>query len=191
MKNTERILAEQAVAGDTDAFVELMKGYTDSMYRVARGFLREDEDVADAIQETILNCLEHGCEVRKPQYYKTWMIRILINNCKDILREKCQTYGEDELIQCTSDSHLKLGEVELKDTLEQLDEKYRAVIVLHYLEGFKVKEIGEILSMNIATVKTRLSRGRKELQKIYGVKIEKEEKKSNSFFMREASHYAK
>lgn len=188
MKNEEKILAEQAVSGNVDAFVELMEKYTESMYRVARGFLREDEDVADAIQETILNCLEHSRELRKPEYYKTWMIRILINNCKDILKEKCQVYAEEELENRISDSHLKLREVELKDTLERLDEKYRAVIILYYLEGFKVKEIGEILSMNVATVKTRLSRGRKELQKIYGV--EKGERE-HPFFMKEVTHYAR
>lgn len=58
---------------------------------------------------------------------------------------------------------------ETRELLSLLDEKYRAIMILYYLEGFKVSEIGKLLDMKVSTVKTRLSRGRKELQQLYEV----------------------
>ncbi len=55
-----------------------------SMYKVAKSYLRYEEDVADAMQETILICYEKLGDLKEPKYFKTWMIRILINKCKDI-----------------------------------------------------------------------------------------------------------
>ena len=79
-------LAEKAIHGDVDAFLELMDRNSLSMYKVARGILNQDDDVADAIQDTILKCFEKIRTLKNPEYFKTWMIRILINECNQILR---------------------------------------------------------------------------------------------------------
>lgn len=70
-------LAEKAIHGDVDAFLELMDRNSLSMYKVARGILNQDDDVADAIQDTILKCFEKIHTLKNPEYFKTWMIRIL------------------------------------------------------------------------------------------------------------------
>ena len=79
-------LVQKAILGDTDAFLELMEKNSLSMYKVARGILGNDDDAADAIQDTILSCFEKIHTLQKPKYFKTWMIRILINECNQILR---------------------------------------------------------------------------------------------------------
>ena len=56
------------------------------MYKVARGILDNDEDAADAMQDTILTCFEKIHTLKNPEYFKTWMIRILINECNKIHR---------------------------------------------------------------------------------------------------------
>ena len=76
-------LVKKAKAGDSGAFAQLIRMNTQSMYKVAWAYLKNDEDVADAIQETILKCYEKLSTLKKDSYFKTWMIRILINNCND------------------------------------------------------------------------------------------------------------
>ena len=73
--------------GDADAFVELMERNKQSMYKTAKAWLSQEEDVADAISETILDCFEHLDTLREPRYFKTWLVRILINNCSNIRRK--------------------------------------------------------------------------------------------------------
>ena len=80
------LLVKKAKRGDAEAFIELIEKNKLSMYRVARGFLKEEEDVADAMSETVLTCYEKVGSLRQDAYFKTWMIRILINHCKEIGR---------------------------------------------------------------------------------------------------------
>ena len=80
-------LVKQAQHGDAGAYGELIRIYQDSFYRVARSRLYNDEDAADAIQETLLTGFEKLEDLKEPKYFKTWMIRILINKCSDILRK--------------------------------------------------------------------------------------------------------
>ena len=90
------LLVKKAKRGDAEAFITLIEENKQSMYKVARGFLRDQEDVADAMAETVLNCFEKIGSLKQDSYFKTWMIRILINNCKDILkRQKRNILTED------------------------------------------------------------------------------------------------
>ena len=72
-------LIKKAIHGDADAFLELMDVNSLAMYKVAKGILGNDDDVADAVQNTILTCFEKLNTLKKPRYFKTWMIRILMN----------------------------------------------------------------------------------------------------------------
>ena len=82
------LLVKKAKRGDAEAFIELIEQNKQSMYKVARGFLRDEEDVADAMAETVLICYEKIGTLRQSAYFKTWMIRILINQCKDMIRKR-------------------------------------------------------------------------------------------------------
>lgn len=159
-------LVQRAIRSDVDAFLELMEQNSLAMYKVARGILRSDEDTADAIQETILTCFEKIHTLKQPGYFKTWMIRILINKCYQIRKhslELCSTEDFPDIPRCD----MSLAEFEFKEMLGTIDEKYRLILVLYYVEGFKIPEIADLLEMNINTVKTRLSRGREQLRAEY------------------------
>lgn len=157
-----KYLVKKAQKGDKDAFVELMERYKQDLYKVAKSYLLCDEDVADAIQDTILACYEHLKDLREIRYFKTWMIRILINKCKDILRKKetlLEAFPEQE------DSHSYYQNLEFEDLIYMLDEKYRIILTLYYAEEFTIKEIAQILDISENTVKTRLVRGREKIAK--------------------------
>ena len=83
-----KFLVKRAQRGDDQAFVELIEENKQAMYKVAVGILKNDFDAADAIQQSILTCYEKLKELKKAQYFKTWLLRILINNCNQMLREQ-------------------------------------------------------------------------------------------------------
>ena len=77
---------KRAKKGDIEAFINLMEMNKTSMYKAAKSILNNDEDIADAIQETILSCYKNIENLKEVKYFKTWMTRILINKCNDIIR---------------------------------------------------------------------------------------------------------
>lgn len=135
----------------------------DSLYHVAKTLLKQDADCADAISETIVKAFSNIHTLREDRYGKTWLIRILINECYGILRKKKvivsiedyqqeQQYGEQEDYS------------ELYQAISRLHEDMRLCIVLYYLEGYSVKEIASLLKVTESTVKNRLMRARRILK---------------------------
>ena len=151
---------------DREAFTELMQFYMKDMYRTAIAILMNEEDAADALQDTILTCWEKLYTLRKPEFFKTWMTRILINHCYDIIRhnsayENIEAYEEPS--KCDEYN------LELKEAYASVDERYRLPMELYYSQGFRMREIAELLSLPLNTIKTRVSRGRKELEAYYRI----------------------
>lgn len=157
-------LVRKAAAGDADAFLELMENNSSAMYKVARGMLNNDEDVADAIQSAILACFEKIHTLKKPEYFRTWMIRILINECISIQRHYKNLNMSHEFPEIP-DQDMSLAEFEFKEMLGLVKEEYRIVLILYYVEGLRISEIGELLDLNENTVKSRLVRAREQAQK--------------------------
>ena len=155
---------KKAQRGDGEAFIALIEQNKQSMYKVARGFLREEEDVADAMSQTVLDCYEKIATLKQCSYFKTWMIRILINNCKDMLRKKrgdisLETAPE---IEERSDQSSQQG---FREMVAPLEEKDQSIFMLYYVYGLKVKEIAACMEMKENTVASRLKRGRETLRK--------------------------
>lgn len=157
-------LVRKARKRDPNAFTELMQLYMKDMYRVALAILMNDEDAADAIQDTILVCWEKINTLRHIQYFKTWMTRILINKCYKIRKS---TENLEELEAYEEPSACDEYNLELKEALALLDEKYRIVMTLFYSEGYHIDEIAKMLSIPKSTVQTRLHRARKKLASDY------------------------
>lgn len=179
MDNMDKLI-KRAKKRDADAFTELMQSHMQAMYKTARAMLRNDEDAADAISETILVCWEKLEQLRKPEFFKTWMTRILINECNDILRQRKRSHPLETVeetaeaaVSGSADAYDTVSDyetVEWLETLKGLDEKYRLVIVLYYVNQFSTTEIASLLHMPVSTVRTRLSRGREQMAALYGVK---------------------
>lgn len=166
------ILVFKAKRHDKEAFGELIRLHTPNMYKVAKAILKNDDDVADAIQETALLCWEKLASLKKDAYFKTWMTRILINNCNAIYQKRSRIIS-GEILPETGVEEPEYASVEWQQFLQCLDEKYRVVVVLHYVEGFKIREIAEILQINENTVSTRLAAARQKMEKQYSQKSPK------------------
>ncbi len=160
----EQQLVARAKSRDPDAFVSLMQLHAKRMYRVALAILLNDEDAADAIQDTILTCWEKMHSLRDDRYFSTWMTRILIRKCYDLRDERRRYADIEEMPEPAEEDHYNL---ELKEALATLDEKYRVIMVLFYAEGYRTDEIAQILRIPKSTVQTRLQRGREKLARYY------------------------
>ncbi len=163
----EILLVNRAKNGDPDAFVELMELHKAAMYRTAVSILHNDADAADAMQDAILKCWQSIGTLQSSQYFKTWLTRILINCCKEIIRKNGNIVYLDSYDGVPTGTDTSLSDRHVQECIDGLSENYRLIFTLHYMQGLTVKEIARLLSMNENTVKTRLARGRKEFRKQY------------------------
>ena len=161
-------LVTKAQQGDGRAFVRLIEMNKQSMYKVARSYFTNDEDIADAIQDTIETCYRSISHLAEAQYFRTWLTRILINKCIDILRKNKREHPVSEFPEY-GESSMELNNYEFNELMTSLDEKYRTIRLLYYGEGFKISEIAQLLDMEENTVKTRLSRGRSKFRELWTV----------------------
>lgn len=160
-------LISKAKKGDPEAFITLVENSKSDMYKIAVSILHNDADAADAMSESILKCWSEIGKLKKDRYFKTWLTRILINNCNDIIRKNNRTiYVESYEAIEPADNDDFYGD-DVNDCLNSLSENSRLIMLLYYTQGFKVKEIAKMLGMNENTVKTRLSRARKEFKDVY------------------------
>lgn len=159
-------LVNRAKRGDPDAFASLMQSQMQTMYKTARSILSQDADAADAISDTILSCWEHLGSLQNEEYFRARMMRILVNQCYAQIRKNKRTVPE-EVLPDQGYRDPGFENIEWKETLDSLPEKYRLVMVLYYVEGFPVSQISQILRMPEGTVKSKLARGRRYLTEAF------------------------
>ena len=146
-----------------EAFTEAIIRMTPTLYRIARGQLMIEADQQDAVQEAIRRSWEKRGSLKNEAYLQTWVIRILLNACHDIQRRGKREYPVSEIPDRPPEAE---DYADLRSALFQLKDKLRVPVILHYIEGYDVKRVSEILKIPVSTVKTRLMRGRSQLRDI-------------------------
>lgn len=139
----------------------ILQVYGDMLYRTAYLLLGNPHDVQDALQETLLRYLEKAPAFVSSDHEKAWLLRVVSNCCKDYLRFRRRHSCLDlesirECLPAQENTHLQ--------ELYALPAKWKTVLILHYFEGYSVKEIGEILGLSESAVKKRLQRAREALR---------------------------
>ena len=147
---------------DKEEFTRAVLEYESTLYRVAKSMLGSEADCADAAQNALLRAWEKQHTLRDTAYFKTWLTRILINECRAMLRQRARYAPLEE--EAAEGEIAPEGGGELYEAVMGLDEKYRLPVVLHYIEGFKTAEIAAMLRLPEGTVKTRLRRAREILR---------------------------
>lgn len=155
---------KQAQRGNQEAFIQLIQSYEKVLYNMAYRFVRNEQDVADILQETVLSAYQNIEKVKKPRYFNTWICKILINQCKKMIEVKGKE--ENKRLQSVKENVI-FEHFSINQMVETLDLIYQESIVLYYYAGFSVKEISEILSEPVGTIKSRLFRGRELLKREY------------------------
>ena len=150
---------------DKDEFTAAVLAAEPTLYRVAKTMLRNEQDCADAAQQAILHAWERLHTLRSPQYFKTWLIRILINECQMLLRKRKREVAYEEGVLAEEAAQQDYSD--LYQHLMQLDISYRLPLVMYYFDGFKIREIADILEMSESAIKMRLNRGKLQLRTMF------------------------
>ena len=145
-------------------FIERVRVCERRLYRIARTMLRSSADCEDAVQDALLKAWAGRDGLRNEDWFETWLIRILINECKGFYRrkERRETEIPNNL------SYEDCRDPGFMEALMALDPKHRIVIELRYIEGYSIRETALILGIPEGTVKWRLNRAREALRRELG-----------------------
>ena len=131
-------------------------------YRIAFSYVRSEADAQDIVQESAYKAIYHAKKLKKPEYAKTWICRIVINEAVSFLRKRKKEQAEP------IDKELAGRETEdmtdLRTALEKLPAEEKTVIILRYFEDMKLEEIAAVCEESLSTVKSRLYRTLKKLR---------------------------
>lgn len=165
MKTREEmsLLAEKARSGDPEAFASLYEMVYQDLYRYALYMLGQKEDAEDVVSETVMAAYAQIGQLKSADAFRAWIFRILSNKCRNqraaYLNRTCEL---DETMPDPEGDFT--GEYLLKDAMARLTEEEREIICLHVFGGYKSHEIGQILQMNPATVRSREHRALERLR---------------------------
>ena len=146
-----------------DTFIDDVLEVESTLYHVSKSILTHDQDCEDAVQGAILKAYNKLNTLKKEQYFKTWLVRILINECYSLKRKEYSQVPYEEYFE-SAKANDKENYNELYSAIQNLPERIRITIVLYYVEGYSVKEIKQILQIPTGTVKSRLAKGRNLLK---------------------------
>ena len=135
------------------------------LYSTAKTILFSDYDCADAIQETIVKAFSNVGTLKNDNYARTWLIRILINECYSLVRKSSKFIPLENLADRQEpESEKTKNYSELYTAVNSLKEELRLPVILYYIEDFSVKEIAQILEISEGAVQKRLARARGKLR---------------------------
>lgn len=171
MEELEELL-DKAIRKDIDALEKILQSINSDLYRVAKAKLDNEEDIKDAISEMTIDVYKNIHKLKEKRYFKTWVIKILINKCNDIYRANNRQFKIFTKILNSRNSKEernytdKIDEkLDFESYFKVLNEDERIVIVLHYNNRYTVGEISDILNINVNTIKSRLTRGKQKIEK--------------------------
>ena len=154
-------LQKEAKALEQEFFEKEAAACAGMLYRVAYTILRNDADCQDAVQDALLKVWAKREQLKNEQYFRTWLVRVLINACHDMLRKRKRTVTLDSL----PDASEGFPDLALSEALGRLPEKLRIPLMLCYSENMTHREISRALRIPVTTVQSRLRQGKKRLRK--------------------------
>ena len=145
---------------DIQTFEKNVLLYEGLLYHVSWSMLSNQEDSADAVQEALARAWQNRNTLRSEKAFKSWLVQILANVCRDMLRKRQKQrfvpLEDDTAVSLSADS----GVYSVVEILQYLSPEHRLVVVLHHLEGYRVREIAQMLKLPAGTVKSRLRSAR-------------------------------
>lgn len=167
-------LINRSKKGDEEAFAELILSIKNDLYKIAKTRLNNDYEINDAIQETIIKSYNHLRKLKDNSKFKSWIIKILINECNTIYKKKCKKKRIIDKILMEDNFNNTDNSIENSDSvidfnilLESLNYEEKIIITLFYNNRFTCSEISQILNINVNTVKSKLSRTKEKIKKSY------------------------
>ncbi len=148
-----------------DTAARVVQSYGDLLFRLALLLLGKEQDAEDAVQETLLKYLQKAPPFQSPAHEKAWLIRVLTNQCHDMQRFRLR---HPQVPLCELTNYVSNPEsCGILEALMVLPEKFKVVLLLYYVEEYRVEEIAYMIGRSPSAVKMRLQKGRKLLEEQY------------------------
>jgi RNA polymerase sigma-70 factor, ECF subfamily len=168
----DAVLVARALDGDAAAFETLVRRYTRPAFAVAVAVVKEPADAEDVMQDAFIRALERLEDCRDPDKFGSWLLRIVRNRAHSVRRYLgVREAGSLEAAAPSSGAPGPMGDAERSElraallaALSELKEVQRQVVLLHDLEGWKHREIGEMLDLPEGTVRAHLFHARRALR---------------------------
>lgn len=159
-------LIERAKNNDKIAFSELIVAIQKELYLIAKTKLKNHDDIGDAIQETIYKSYKNLRKLKDNSLFKTWIIRILINECNNIYkkRKKHEISYEDKEMENYIANNDENENVEFELLIKNLSNEEKLLLTLYYCFKYTIKEISKITKIKENTIKGKLARARNKIR---------------------------
>ncbi|MGZ3920887.1 MAG: RNA polymerase sigma factor, partial [Bacteroidia bacterium] len=176
MELKDNVIIEEILSGNKEKYALIMRKYNQRLYRICKGYLKDEAEIEDVMQETYIKAFQNLVKFENRSKFSSWLTRILINECLQRLRKmKRETLldNSEEQMKTMNLTDKKSPETEslnkeLKGLLEiniaQLPEKYRAVFIMREVEKMSIDETAESLEISDSNVKVRLNRAKEMLR---------------------------
>jgi RNA polymerase sigma-70 factor, ECF subfamily len=169
---SDQALIDRFRGGDEAAFTALVERHERRVYNLAYRILGRAEDAREASQDAFLSCFRNLSRFRGDAAFTTWLHRIAVNACYDMLRRRQPIpFSELELVEpppAPDHAEAAAAAVDVHRALQEVPIEFRAVIVMYDLHGMPYEEIAQALEVPLGTVKSRLHRGRVALGRALG-----------------------
>ncbi len=167
-------LIVKAKLGEIDAFTDLIHTIENDLYRIAKTRLEYDDDICDAIQETMINAYKHLKKLNDNSNFKSWIIKILINECNKIYKNKkkkeklyTKIITKESTTSIDESTYLVDSKINFELLIENLQYEDKLILTLFYCSGYSCTEISKIIGLNINTVKSKLKRSKDKIKKCF------------------------
>jgi len=171
MSNIDNV--KKAQKGNDKAFNELINACSEKLYKIAFAYLKNEQDSLDTVSDTIYKVYKDINKLKNPEFFDTWIIKILINHSINKLNKNKKIICFDEYEKINqletkeSETIWKIPEnLDLYNAIDKLDYKLKTIIILKYFQDMTISQISQTLSSPEGTVKVYIQRALKKL-KIY------------------------
>lgn len=160
IKLDEKRLVHRIKKGELEYLVTWINDRKDKLYRIAWSYVYNHDNIEDIFQDTIIKVYENIASLKEINYFETWFISILVNECRQSIRN-----NKREVLQENIELEgLYYDNYDFFQEINSIDEIYKKVIILKYISGYSQEEISKILGIPIGTVKSRIYRGLRDLR---------------------------
>lgn len=143
----------------------ILHTYGNMLYRMCTVMLGNSQDAEDVVQETIIRYFQKAPPFGSDAHEKAWLVKVAVNQCRDLLRFRSR--HPQVTLESVQELAVETESSGILEALMTLPEKFRIVLILHYVEGYRTEEIGKIIGKTGSAVKMRLQKGRKLLEERY------------------------
>lgn len=166
-------LIKKAIKGNFNAYSILVNELKEDGYKIAYTILKNEDDSIDAYLQAVEKGLRGIVNLKEPEYFKTWFLRIVINESKNIIAKNNKVvYLNDieENRKIKDDTSKGEDKIDLESALENISPDIKEMILLKYYMGYKLDEISKLLDVPIGTVKGKMYTALKDMRKYLEVR---------------------